>query len=84
MADSSALDGGNTRVTALILADGPGPVPEHSGDGTDRLTFCGLTLLERAALIAQRAGIHHVHVVADQMPDDRVVERRRRRGLGVT
>ncbi len=70
-------------TVALILTDGPGGCGLVSPVAGDTVV-AGLTLVERAALAVQRAGIDRVHIVGSCLPDERVLGRLRARGLSVT
>lgn len=67
---------------ALILTDGLGDLQArtpHLGD----TVFAGLTLVERAVLTAQRAGIDRIFIAGEHLPDGQVLQRLRARGLAI-
>lgn len=71
-----------TPVAALLLDDEPESPAREAPCG--KTMVGGLTLVERAALASQRAGIAHVHLVGGCIPDSPSVQRLQARGLTVT
>lgn len=73
-----------TTIAALVLTDGL----EGAGPPTRRarsiVRFAGMDLTERAARAVHRAGIDHIHIVGNRLPDEPIVRRLRQRGLAVT
>lgn len=71
-----------TRLAALILTDGAG----GSGDtahAAPRAVVAGLELTERAVLAAHAAGIDRIHIAGEHLPDERVLQGLRTRGLAI-
>jgi hypothetical protein len=72
-----------STIAAVIFTDAPDGVRRETAD-LGSVTVAGLTVAERTALAAHDAGVDHVHVVGQRLPDEAVLERLRRRGLHAT
>lgn len=70
-------------LAALILTDGVGALRSTAPE-VGNTVIAGLTLTERAALAAHRAGVDHIYLAGEWLPDERVLARLRARGLSIT
>lgn len=71
-----------TPVAALLLDDEPDSPTRETPRG--ETIVGGLSLVERAALAAQRSGVSRIHIVGGCTPDSTIVQRLRACGLTVT
>ncbi|MBI4485508.1 MAG: CDP-alcohol phosphatidyltransferase family protein [Acidobacteria bacterium] len=71
-----------TRLAALIVTDGAGGSGE-TAHAARRAVVAGLELTERAVLAAHAAGIDRIHIAGEHLPDERVLQRLRARGLAI-
>lgn len=72
-----------STIAAVIFTDAPDGLRREAAD-PGRVTVAGLSVTERAALTAHRAGIDRIHFAGQQLPDEAVLDRLGRRGLQVT
>lgn len=70
-------------LAAVIFTDAPDGVRREIAD-LGGVSLAGLSVAERAALTAHRAGIDRIHFAGQQLPDEAVLERLGQRGLRVT